>query len=346
MLFYILFIICFTSLLTFGYFYPNKNKVVQWLVFALAVFFAGFREYVGADFEFYVDWYLHKNRDANMEFGFVAIMNLFRFLNLGYNWLFFFFSFFTCLFVFLGIKKYTVNANLALLIFLLIPGLYLNSFSIVRQSFSLAISFYAFYYLINRKYITYLVLMFVGISMHNTCFLPFLIFLGVYKWGSKIKTIHVAWALAVSLVFSQIHFLELIGGFFDKTRYIYYFSTHRSPTSNLKLFVINMVAILVLFHFEKLKKAYPYQQYLLPLYFFSVIFTNLFAVYIDLTRIAYYFKIFEIIVIADLVFLGAKEKSFKYAVLSYIYYVSIFMYALWLDLNENCHFVNYKNILF
>ena len=346
MIYYILFIICATLLLGYGYFYPKRNEIVLWSVFTLAVCFAGLREFVGADFAFYVDWYLNKTRDTKLEFGFVAIMNVFRYFHLGYNWLFLFFSFFTCLFVFLGIKKFTVNVNFAFLIFLLIPGLYINSFSIVRQYFSLAISFYAFYYLINKKYYTYLLLIFIGISIHNTCYIPFLIFLGVYKWGSKIKVIHIALALVVSLVFSQTHFLELIGFIFDKTRYIYYFSTHQSPTSNLKLVVINAVAVFVLFHFEKLKKAYPYQQYLMPLYFFSIIFTNVFAVYIDLTRIAYYFKIFEIIVIADLIFLGTKEKSYKYMTFFYIYYLSIYIFALWTDTNDKCQFANYKNILF
>jgi hypothetical protein len=346
MVYYILFIICATVLLTYGYFYPNKNKIVLWSVFLLAVCFAGFREFIGADFVFYVDWYLNKTRDTKLEFGFVAVMNLFRYFHLGYNWLFFFFSFFTCFFVFLGIKKFTVNVNLAFLIFLLIPGLYLNSFSVIRQYFSLAISFYAFYYLINKKYIIYLLLMFVGISMHNTCYIPFFVFLGVYKWGSKIKVIHIALTLAVSLVFSQIHFLELLGSFFEKTRYIYYFSTHRHPTNNLKLVVLNIVAVVVLFHFENMKKKYPLQQYLMPLYFFSIIFTNLFAIYIDLTRIAYYFKIFEIIVIADLIFLGTKEKSYKYLTFFYIYYLSVYIFALWTDLNDKCQFANYKNILF
>lgn len=346
MVYYILFIICATLLLGYGYLYPNKNKIALWIVFLLAVCFAGFRDFVGADFTFYVDWYLNKTRDTKLEFGFVALMNVFRYFHLGYNWLFLFFSFFTCLFVFLGIKKFTVNVNFAFLIFLLIPGLYINSFSIVRQYFSLAISFYAFYYLINKKYVTYLLLMFIGISIHNTCYIPFLIFIGVYKWGSKIKVIHIALALVVSLVISQTHFLELIGVYFDKTRYIYYFTSHQSPTSNLKLVVLNAVAIFVLFHFERLKNTYPYQQYLMPLYFFSVIFTNLFAIYVDLTRIAYYFKIFEIIVIADLIFLEAKEKSFKYLTFFYIYYLSVYIFALWTDINDKCQFANYKNILF
>ena len=226
------------------------------------------------------------------------------------------------------------------------PGLYLNSFSVIRQYFSLAISFYAFYFLINKKYVTYLLLMFIGVSMHNTCFIPFFVFLGVYQWGNKIKAIHIALALIVSLVFSQIHFLESVGVFFEKTRYSYYFSTHRNPTNQLKLIVLNAVAFFVLFHFEKMKEKYPLQQYLMPLYFCSVIITNLFAIYIDLTRIAYYFKIFEIIVIADLIFLGTKEKSLKYLTFFYVYYLSIFMYALWTDLNDKCQFANYKSILF
>ena len=93
MIFYILFIICATSLLMYGYFYPNKNRNVLISVFVIAVCFAGFRDYVGADYPFYVDWYIQGTRDAKLEFGFVTIMDLFRYFHLKYHWMFFFFSF-------------------------------------------------------------------------------------------------------------------------------------------------------------------------------------------------------------------------------------------------------------
>lgn len=344
MIYYILFIGCISGLLALEHFLPSKKHLFLWAVFFLAVFFAGFRDYVGADYSYYVNWYGTKSRDARLEFGFVAIMDVFRYFNLSYHYLFFFFSFLTCFFVFLGIRNYTDNVKLALLFFLLIPGLYINSFSIIRQYFSLAISFYAFYFLVNRKYLIYLILMFLGVAIHNTCYIVFIVFFLVYRWGHLVKPLHIVLAMGVSLIFSQLHYLEYFARYFEKTRYLYYFSIHKEPTSNLKLLVLNSVGVFVLFQFERLKNKYSYQQYLILFYFCSIVITNFFAQYIDLTRIAYYFKIFEIIVIADLIYLQAKEYRYKYFAFFFVYYLSIYIYALYTDLNDKVQFVDYKSI--
>jgi len=156
-----------------GYLYPDKNKLLQWFVFVIVVAVAGLREYVGYDYASYVDWYINGKRDDNIEFGYLQIMNMFRYLNLSYHFLFFFFSFTSCLFLFLGIKKYTENQNFAFLIFLLLPELFLTSFSSIRQSFSVSVCFYAFYYLMNRKHTIYLLLMLLAVSVHYSAFMPF-----------------------------------------------------------------------------------------------------------------------------------------------------------------------------
>lgn len=332
MLFYILFAFSVTSLLGLGYLYPNKNKLFQWVVFIIIIGVAGFRDHIGVDFDSYVEWYIHKTRDDKLEFGFVAIMNIFRFFNLSYHFIFFFFSFLTCLFLFLGIKKYTANQNFAFLVFLILPEMYLNSFCLIRQSFSVAICFYAFYYLMNKKYLIYLLLMIVGVSIHYSAVLPFLLFLIVFKYADKINVWYIAIMLIASFLLSKLSFIQIFDFLFENTRYSYYFSQHRVPVNIYKIIVLNIVAFFVLFHFEKMKNRYPYQKYIILLYFFSVIFMNLFSALADMARIAYYFRIFEIIVIADLIFLGAKERRVWLFIGFYIYYFSAFIYTLKGDL--------------
>ncbi len=328
MLFYILFAFSVTSLLGLGYLYPNKNKLFQWVVFIIIIGVAGFRDHIGVDFDSYVEWYIHKTRDDKLEFCFVAIMNIFRFFNLSYHFIFFFFSFLTCLFLFLGIKKYTANQNLAFLVFLILPEMYLNSFCLIRQSFSVAICFYAFYYLMNKKYLIYLLLMIVGVSIHYSAVLPFLLFLIVFKYADKINVWYIAIMLIASFLLSKLSFIQIFDFLFENTRYSYYFSQHRVPVNIYKIIVLNIVAFFVLLHFEKMKNRYPYQKYIILLYFFSVIFMNLFSALADMARIAYYFRIFEIIVIADLIFLGAKERRAWLFIGFYIYYFSAFIYTL------------------
>lgn len=347
MLFYILFALCVTVLLGLGHLYPEKNKLFQWTVFAMVVCLLGFREYVGVDFAYYVDWYVNGSRDNKMEFGYVSIMNVFRFLNLSYHFLFFFFSFFTCLFLFLGIKNYTVNQNFAFLIFLLLPVLYLFSFSSIRQSFSVSICFYAFYYLINKKYMIFALLMLIGVAIHNTAIIPFFVFVFVFKFADRINIRIIVVMLIVSFFISKLNFFQNFYHLFENTRYSYYFSQDRVPVNIYKIIVLNLVAFFVLFHFEKMINKYPYQKYIMFLYFVSVVFLNLFSTLDEITRITYYFRTFEIIVISDLIFLYNNKKRILFLMGFYLYYFSAYIYTLNgdLEIKNRSKLIPYKTFI-
>ena len=347
MLFYILFLFCTTGLLIIGNFYTDKNRYLLPLTLTIVIFVAGFRLDVGADYDSYVDWYVNKTRDNGLEFGFVAIMNVFRKLHLSPPYLFFFFSFFTYFLFYLGIKKFTLNTNLAFIVFLLLPGLFLNSLTFIRQALSMALAFYAFYFLLEKKYLLYILLMLIGISIHNSCFLPFVLFYLVYKFADKIKTNYLYILLAVSFIVSQTKSIQFLGSFFENTRYAYYFSNVVMPVSLLKLVVLNTLAVFVLFFAAKMKEAYRYQKYFLILFIFSVVITNIFAFRVDLTRLSYYFKMFEIIVIADLIVLKCHKKRNIFFFCFYLYYFTAFMYSLKIDaevVKIGTKFTPYKNV--
>lgn len=328
MLFYILFVFCVTALLGIGYLYVNKNTLLQWLVFGIMVCVAGFRHHVGIDYDSYVSWYINKTRDNDFELGFLAMMNVFRELNLSYHSFFFFFSLSTLFFVFLGIKKYTNNVNLAFLFFFLIPELYLGSFNLIRQSFSVCISFYAFYFLINKKYLVFALMMFLGISIHNSTIVILLVFLLAYKYADQINSRHIALMLIVSLVLSYLNFIQIFEFLFKNTRYSYYYESPRANVSIFKTVVLNSIAFFVLFHFEKMKEKYHYQKYVMLLYFCSVIFMNLFNTFANIERLTYFFKIFEIVVVADLIYSVSKERKLWLLSCFYVYYLSSFVHTL------------------
>jgi hypothetical protein len=348
MLFYLSLVVCVSILLLLGNYFPSRNNLCQIFSFIIIVFVVGLRDYVGADFDDYVDWYLLKTRDNDFEIGYLAVMNIFRWLHFGYHSLFFFISFLTYLFLFLGIRKFTKNQNLAFFIFLLIPGMFLLSFNTLRQSLAISICFYSFYFLINEKFYIYFILMLLGLSFHNTVILPFILFYLIFKYADRIKAYHVVIMLVGSLLLSKLEFVQIFGSLFKDTRYTYYFTTMRAPVPILKLVILNGVALFVLFHFKKMKSDYPYQKYLMILYFFSVIITNFFSLYGELTRFGYYFKIFEIIVIADLIFLESKKRKIWMLVGFSIYYLSIFVYTLKTDIEKDykCKIIPYKSVLF
>jgi len=349
MLFYILFALSISCLLLLDFSFRQKSNFFQIVAVILVIFISGLREYVGPDFDDYVRLYQDKTHEDEIEFGFEMVMKLLQSFNLNYNFLFLLFSLLTCLFVYFGIKKHTLNVNIAFLIFLLIPGLYLNSFSIVRQSFSIAVSFYAFHYLLSKNYYKYLLIMAVGFSIHYSCLIAMVIHLIVFKFPNIFNKRNIFIFLLISLVFTQIDLFNLLASIFENLKYAKYFLGESIKVSIVKILVLNTMAFLILINYEKIKNRFPNQKYFMMLYFFSVIFTNIFSSFIFLTRVTYYFRIFEIIVVADLIYLWSKKYRVLLILFFIIYYFGMFVLAIDTEIkaeNDDTKLVPYKNVLF
>jgi hypothetical protein len=252
MTFYLLFLFLITLILLVGKYY-NRNNEALIVLFFLALLLSGFRDNIGADYGSYVQWYLFKTRDDAFEFGYLVVMKFFRIFNLSYHFLFFFFSLATLLFVFFGVKKHTIHSSFAFLFYLLIPGLFLGSLNMIRQAFAVAICFYAFHFLITKRYLIYVLLMGVGISIHYAAVVPFCLFFLVYKYVDYIKTIHLSILLFFSLILSQLHWFSIFNSLFVETHYDYYFHTEQLSVNLFKVFVRNSVAIFLLYYYHRMK---------------------------------------------------------------------------------------------
>jgi hypothetical protein len=340
MTFYLLFLFLAVLILLVGKYY-NYTKEALIALFTLAVLLSGFRDNIGADFNSYVQWYLLKTRDYDIEFGYLVAMKIFRFFNFNYHILFFVFSFVTLFFVFLGVKKHTINASFAFFYYLLIPVLFLGSLNMIRQAFAVAISFYAFHFLIHKKYLYYVLLMGIGMSVHYTAVVPFFIFVIVYKIADRIKTIHLAILLFLSLILSQLNWFSVIKPFFVNTHYVYYFTTEQLPLNVFKILVRNSVALFLLFYYDRMKAAYPNQKYFIVLSFLSIIIVNIFAKYVGLIRISHYFVIFQIIVFADVIFLEIRKRRLLLFVGIFSYGFSLFIHSLRVDSQTELNGLNY-----
>ena len=347
--FYLLFLILIAFLLGLSYLYPNKKEFFQIAILVLGIAVSGFRDWVGEDFRSYVGWYETKSRDVDSEIGFTLIMNVLRGLGLSYHFLFFFFSFSTLLLVFLAAKKYTKQSSLAFFFFLVIPFLYLHSWSLIRQAFACAIGFYAFHYLITKKYLTYILLMGIAMSIHVTAIIPFVVFILVFLLADKITIVYLIIALFLSLALSQIQWFQFFSNWFSGTRYSYYFSSEIPPSSTIKLIVLNGLAVFLLFFYNKMKSVYPFHNYIMLLCLISVFITNVFASVNDFTRFAYYFYIFQIVVFADLVFLEIKYKRVLLFTALFSYGIASFFYTLIMDSkinSQNTKYIPYNSVFY
>lgn len=349
MVFYILLVIVIFGLFLVAFVYPRAEKTVSLTLLGILIFIGGFRDSIGWDYRSYTNWYLNGTRDDGLEFGFLAIMKGFRYLNLDYHFLFFFFSFFTYLFAYLGIRKFTKKSSLPLVLYFLIPVLFLYSFTYVRQFLSVTIAFYAFSYLLERKYLSYFLLMFVGISIHYSCIFPFIVFLVVFKWGDLIKNHHLYILMGVTFIISQMGIIHCLSLLLKNSHYSYYVSSNYAKTVPLlKLVAINAMGLLVINYYSKYDFRYSNQRYFIIIYVCSILFLNLFSESSELTRLYIYFRIFEILLVAEIVIKSIEKKQFWLIVFISCFYIFPFFRAINIDYKEgpeNLKLIPYKSIL-
>lgn len=327
----------------------RTEKAISMTLLGILIFLGGLRDSVGWDYCSYTKWCLNGTRDDGLEFGFLWIMKIFRYLNLDYHFLFFFFSFFTYLFAYLGIKKYAKKSSLPLVLYFLIPVLFLYSFTYIRQFLSVTIAFYAFSYLSERKYLSYFLLMFVGVSIHYSCIFPFIVFILVFRWGSLLKSHHFYILMALTFILGQIGIIHWFSLFLKNSHYSYYVSSNFAKTVPiLKLVVMNGMGFLVINYYKKNGFRYPNQKYLMLLYITSILSLNLFSESTELTRLYIYFRIFEIILVAEIIYAALRNKRFWLLGCLCCFYLFPFFRAINIDYKEgpeNLKLIPYKSIL-
>lgn len=349
MIFYISLILLVVSLSLVSYRYTNYDKIISIFILFIMIFVGGFRDHIGRDYNSYIRWYLDGGRDDSFEFGFLAIMKIFRYFQIDYHYLFFFFSLSTYIFAYFGIRKYTKKSSLALTLFIFIPVLFLYSFALIRQILSVTIALYAFSFLLEKKYLIYFLLMFVGVSIHYSCLVPFFVFLFIFKYVNFFEKRILYLLMGLSFLISQIGIVHLLSSFLNNYHYLYYVSNETIVAVPLmKLVMINVMGFIVIYYYEKYKFQCNHQKYLLLAFIFSILFLNLFAESIDLTRIYIYFRIFEVIIVSEIIRFALLNK--RKWLLGYIsvFYVVPFFRAIIIDYNmvpNTLKFIPYKSLL-
>lgn len=350
MIFYVLLVATLSCLFLFSCRYPSTEKSISFILLGIMVLIGGFRDRIGWDYDGYVNWYTNGTRDDGLEFGFLVIMKVFRYFNLSYYFLFFFISFLTYFFTYLGIRKYTKNYCLPLVISVLVPIIFIGSFSMIRQSLSIAIAFYAFNHLLERKYISYISLMMAGMSIHYSCLIPFVVFFILYKWGEFVRVRHLYILMGLTFVIGQIGIIHWLSFFLKDSHYHYYVSSqYSSPVSLFKVVAKNLIFLFVIYYYDMNRLQYSNQKYLLQLYVCSILFLNLFSESTNLTRVSFYFIIFEIIVVSEIMHDAILKRRFYLLGMICCFYLFLYFRAIQIDYKtapENLRLVPYKTLLF
>ena len=301
MILYLFFIGLVSLLFVVEYFY--KEEGYSYLtVFSILVIilFVVFRHEVGYDYLNYISYFnssVSSLIERKIELGFVGLVAILKFLGANYFWLFFIIGIAIIAFLFHGIKLYTQNVRIALLIYLLIPGLFLNSLSIIRQSLAIVILFNAYYLFFSKRYLYCFFLIGLGVLFHYSSLLIIPFFFLATKLENRARVLLLT-GLPLSLLLAKLNILNVIlTAVLGNSKFGVYIGAS-DETNFIKLLVLNVSVIPYLFFYERLDKL---NRTLLILIIFGLILFNVFANVTAISRITYYFKVFEVVLLANLV---------------------------------------------
>ena len=344
---YILLVAIIMILLILNGTIKTNINFLQLIVLALLTFFVGFRFETGYDWAMYRNFYEYDTFHSDIEFGYVFFIELLRFFFDGYQSLFFFTALVTYMCLYLGIKKYTKHTGIALVLFLLIPGFFLNTLTIIRQELAIVITFYAFSFLIDKKYYKYFLLMLLAFSIHYSVAIVLFTHFFVWKFALKIKYYYYYFLILFSLIFLKLNIGEFVYFFAEGGRYEFYQAG--DSVSILKIVILNSLALLYIYFAKGIIDKSKYNIYIIFLFVMNIVFLNVFSSVIALSRIAYDFKIFEIVLVAQILFVFDKKFRVLGLIFIVIFYSILFLGALKVDMAETRtenNLIPYKNFFF
>lgn len=346
MTFYLYFIISILILLFIDHLIKYKNIFFAAAVL-LTVFVAGFRFEVGYDWFNYVSFYSIGMQDL-MEPFFALSIKLLNLISSDFSLMFFSYSLATISVLLLTIQRFTNYPKTSFLLYLLVPSYFITSFSILRQGLALVIFLYALsFLLINNSKLKFTLISIVSIMFHYSAAVPFIIIiLGQKLFYKNYKTIYYALIVTISwvLYYSNIapKLLNLAYG-----RYAAY-TDYTISVSSVKIAVINLF-IFILIAFKKNYIKGVADTHMLNLLVFGTLITNVFADFVPMTRLSYYFYIVQIILVPKLIY-SAKNYSIRisFLLVFLLYYCLMFAYTLNIDSNLDQYpkLTPYKNLLF
>jgi len=354
-----------------------KYEIFSLFIVFLLIIFSGFKEIISPDFERYA--YAFENIDSlgpdSFEPFFIILSKALKELGFNYYALFFLYSFLTIFLIYLSIKKLTPHINYSIFIYICIPGFFLNTFVEMRQSLAVALFFYGVTLNIRDEHKLKSLLIFIfAILTHYSAFLPIVLYILVRKGLKKIFSFRIyTFLLIATLIFAffriDIIFLMVINKMtsclsdnFFYIKYIeylnYYIEGNTEQVSGqiYKNAFFNFILLFIIFNTLRntqvqiyiMQRDYIAQNVMINLMFLGVMLLNITFNFAVLSRIAYYFLVFIIVLLPNSI-LYIKDKMLKilYLYVASLMFLAIFMRGL-LYFSEEVQqyiFLLYRNIL-
>ena len=163
----------------------------------------------------------------------------------------------------LTIKKATKEPYLALLAYLSLPFMYLFAFSTIRAALVMAITIFAYEYMLkDGKWVRFVALIIVGFFIHNVSLIGLLLLpLHYINFGRifNIAIIIVSYAIILSNIIVEIPFMNSISALEETNeRYLFYTESGGNIGGQSMIHVVYLLLIIAnLFYYKRISQILP-----------------------------------------------------------------------------------------
>ena len=314
----------------------SYKKFIPLVVIFVFTFLGMFRYEIGTDYDWYVILFNQVTlNDEYPEPSFLIIVEILRYFHMSYQSLFLVYELLIMTFLWLGIRRYTKDTEIKMLILALFLCLqYFFSLTGIRQALSMVLVFWGYQYCLERKLLKYLLVVFIATAFHYSAIITLVLywipkrvcswtFYAVIFLGSFIAF---KFNIILSLLSTVLNILHVEG------RYLGYITDKDSVNmtglymmSQFILFSISRLAIL------KFKSEY---KSVLNIWFLGIIGHFLFSFSLPITRLTKYFEYFLILIMPytiqylnTMFQLQVKEKlyNFKWGYIVLVFFMLAFL---------------------
>lgn len=341
----------------------QKNRIFAVPALGVLLLFVGFSETITPDMENYRRMYEAGNTLSaiGMEPSFIFICRFLNAMGFDYHALFVVYSLVTLLFVYLGIKNYTDQVKLSLLLFVLIPNCFLNMFVEIRELCAIAIVFYATSILSSKdkkfRVVKILALAVLSVSFHYSAIVYWGILLILYKAVTRTYPTIVYLSLIISSVFvptsALIGIVHITLYPLAPAKYQAYFDMYMrqdsplaGPAQLLKSVIYVLLAICFIFWRSSVRDRES-DPVPINLFLIGVVILNLSRSTAEVSRLAFYFLIHQIVIFPLIVArVNGTIKRLLATYVLFLFYLAEFAWGLFYYSPEAGYvYLHYRNAI-
>ena len=343
------------SLSTFLLYLGNKknSKILKFFSVIIPVLIGGLRYFVGTDYTNYIDYYIiygpmplseYLSINGFFEILFYFIARISYLCTNQYYLLFFISNALIVIITYLAVQKCKINNKY--IIWLLFLFLYFPMFlNVIRQGISIVITYYMIMLLLNDENKKSLIISIFSPLFHAsgivTILLYFVLFFVKKRVKENIKNIFLFSALLLMLIPLASYLLSLSSYF---RRYLAYESVDIEG-NNYTFYLIFVILILSLLFYNGMKKIDKNAFCYYLLFAGEVVLTLLGFISPFIKRIALYFSLGQILILSNLVELGANKFSKNLLKILIIAYMIVYFILAYYVLGQSNIFP-FKTIAF